>query len=95
MIGETEGERRLADALRPFDQHCVVALAGAVGLREESFRLFMAEELRIVLRRNSAVEDARTFIAHCAASDPAAILAAPSRLSTISAISAAISSSDL
>lgn len=58
MIGETEGERRLADAFRPLDQNGMVALAGAIGLRQKRLRLAMAEELRVLLWRDCAVENA-------------------------------------
>ncbi|MNT14677.1 hypothetical protein D3C72_1496920 [compost metagenome] len=58
MIGKTEGKRRLADPLRPLDQNGVMALAGAIGLREKRFRLFMAKKLRVLLWRNRAVENA-------------------------------------
>lgn len=58
MIGETEGERRLADALRSFDQDGVMAFARAIGLRKERLRLFMPEKPRVLLRRNRAVENA-------------------------------------
>src|SRR5687767_632003 len=35
VIGEAESERRLADALRSFDQDRMMALAGAIGTRKK------------------------------------------------------------
>ena len=44
VMGEAEGERRLADAFGALDQDGMVALARPVGLGKESLRRRMAEE---------------------------------------------------
>jgi hypothetical protein len=64
VVGEAEGERRLADTLRTLDQDGVMALAGPVGLRKKVFGRLVAEEMRIFGRRNGAVENARPLFAH-------------------------------
>ena len=64
MIGEAESERRFADALRPLYQDGVVALAGAVRLRKEGFRLLMAEQPGIFSRPDGAVEQSGPFLTH-------------------------------
>lgn len=58
MVGEPESECCLTNAFRAFDQDRMVALAGAIGLRKKRLRFAMAEKLRVLLRRNCAVENA-------------------------------------
>lgn len=96
VVGETEGERRLADTFRPFDQDRVMALARTVAARQKILGGMMAVEMRIARRRHGALQNAGGFLAH--PTDSALLfwvkLSSRTSGSTIAKIFEAISSSD-
>src|SRR5690349_3720580 len=59
MVGETEGQRRFADTLRPFDEDRVVTLAGGIGARKKILRRFVTEETGVGGRVNCPVQHKR------------------------------------
>ena len=81
MVGQVEGQRRLADALRPGKEQRVRQLAGPIGGRQHACSRFVADQTWVFRRLGNAVQGVVLFgrdaFEHHASPDTALIGLAP------------------